>query len=86
MNLNEIGQIKRHEKAEIKGYPSAFSEFKIGISEYRNIQAEAKSGCTGCTGVEKCESGYWPVSLGPPLFFFKEVISRQSKPALQVFC
>ncbi len=30
MNLNEIGQIKRHEKAEIKGYPSAFSKFKIG--------------------------------------------------------
>jgi hypothetical protein len=48
LNLNEIGQIKRHEKAEIKGYPSAFSEFKIG--------------------------------------FFKEVISRQSKPVLQVFC
>jgi len=31
LNLNEIGQIKRHEKAEIKGYPSAFSEFKIGF-------------------------------------------------------
>jgi len=33
LNLNEIGQIKRHEKAEIKGYPSAFSGFKIGFSK-----------------------------------------------------
>ena len=27
LNLNEIGQIKRHEKAEIKGYPFAFSDY-----------------------------------------------------------
>ena len=45
LNLNEIGQIKRHEKAEIKGYPSAFSGFKIAFFSKKLLAAKVSLSC-----------------------------------------